>query len=129
MYFGCLNFGQFAVAGHATRGRRGSSHDLLLQVRIEVRVGGLDGDARFRGVSRVHLETALAHRLQRLILLLPEEALRAILHQDHAGAAIARFAPHHQRRFLRHHSVMQVRSALFRIDGALLDCDPEFVRR
>lgn len=61
--------------------------------------------------------------------MLPEKALRTILHLDHAGTAIARFVPHHQRRFLRHHPVMQVCSALFRIDGTLLDRDPEFARR
>ena len=112
MYFGCLDFGQFAIAGHATRGYGGSTNYLLLQVRIEVRVGSLYGDAWLRGVSRVHLETALAHRLQRLILL-PEEALRTVLHQDHPRTAIARFRPTHQRRFLRHHPMMQMRSALF----------------
>ena len=130
MHFSCLNLGQFAIAGHATRRYRRAVHDLLLQVCIEIRmVLGLYGDARLRGVSRGHLEAALTHRLHRL-LVLPEETFRAILHQDWAVcAAIARFAPHPQRWFLWHHPMVQMGSTLFRVYGALFDRNPEFVRR
>lgn len=98
----------------------------MLQVLVQDGVS-FDGDAgACRMVPwRIHLEAALAGRMHRLLNLI--EATSTVLHQDSPCTSCLARMPTMQQSWLLRHSVVQVRSTFFGINGTLLYGDPEFV--